>query len=860
MQRSVRFELPQADNLVVPRPVQLGSLRSEHKTAPDIGVRLVPAGGRGWGRAAKEEEEKEERERTEKEEAAKAAKDKAEADARAEKASASTNDSKLNWAERVASTPAGRVMQKLGGPSPSAKAKALSLRSPSSAVSESTPLENTGSIRWADLEEDDDTSPVRITQTAGSLCPTTHLSQMDKDFPKVGEEKPAEEPKPQKTLIERAAERKAEEEARACEQWERAQAKLRELEARAAETEKRQSEEKERKAQEARDPNRPSVWDNPRRRIGSPSEAKRDDKPQKSSESTPQRRDVRAASGNRDVLSPPKERRQRKVSPVFTVTKVLTNTAPRSPRRSTQALQLPPPPGEQAPLAPGEQAPLPPKMSSKRSLSPTARPRPEAKGQLPKDDSERKLLLLKDAKRRAEQDAEARRRAEEEAEEAIRKEEENEEAKLREATEPKRATISLCNVKQRMDTGRHTKQSEEEESSRVGMKNAFARHKDEEVQEHTPSTTEDTDTEAQARLGIAASMSSPHASSTSANSKQINVDSESSDLEFTSVWQNTNSTPPVHDFTCNAYSHGPPPPYKAPRLSELKRLMRKRQQEKENGLGNDNGNENWSSDEYESSETKQNWGRNSEWQQGEENWSRKNSWHGRWKSYEYESSKTCQYWGSKREYNDEEARIMKTESHYEKKNRSECKYGSKCTRLDCWFAHPDGWEKTSTCRYGRKCTRRHCWWTHPDGRDMDDEDEAWDDENQAWDVGPRWKKREQNTADAEVARGVTQREDRDSESGSEEKDDSTARVYTESGVEEQDDSRAEPLPQPPSESGIVSAMSSVFEGFSEDVDGDAKGGKVRSAVHDDAVSESSDCFESCAGSSIFSSDNEDDDR
>ena len=43
----------------VPRPVQLGSLKSENE-GQDPGIRLVPAGGGGWGRPDQDVEEEKE--------------------------------------------------------------------------------------------------------------------------------------------------------------------------------------------------------------------------------------------------------------------------------------------------------------------------------------------------------------------------------------------------------------------------------------------------------------------------------------------------------------------------------------------------------------------------------------------------------------------------------------------------------------------------------------------------------------------------------------------------------------------------------------------------------------------------------
>lgn len=58
--RLERLGLGGCGRVEVPRPVQLGSLKSENE-GQDPGIRLVPAGGGGWGRPDQDvEEEKEE--------------------------------------------------------------------------------------------------------------------------------------------------------------------------------------------------------------------------------------------------------------------------------------------------------------------------------------------------------------------------------------------------------------------------------------------------------------------------------------------------------------------------------------------------------------------------------------------------------------------------------------------------------------------------------------------------------------------------------------------------------------------------------------------------------------------------------
>lgn len=61
-----------------------------------------------------------------------------------------------------------------------------------------------------------------------------------------------------------------------------------------------------------------------------------------------------------------------------------------------------------------------------------------------------------------------------------------------------------------------------------------------------------------------------------------------------------------------------------------------------------------------------------------------------------------------------------------------CRFGVKCGRIDCFFQHPDGWDPAKVltarpmrdCRLGRSCTFRGCFYAHPDGRDCDEMDSA----------------------------------------------------------------------------------------------------------------------------------------
>ena len=53
-------------------------------------------------------------------------------------------------------------------------------------------------------------------------------------------------------------------------------------------------------------------------------------------------------------------------------------------------------------------------------------------------------------------------------------------------------------------------------------------------------------------------------------------------------------------------------------------------------------------------------------------------------------------------------------------HRTQCRYGSRCTRTDCRYSHPGQLDRQnkSICRYGLRCTRSDCWHEHPQGRYM----------------------------------------------------------------------------------------------------------------------------------------------
>lgn len=44
-----------------------------------------------------------------------------------------------------------------------------------------------------------------------------------------------------------------------------------------------------------------------------------------------------------------------------------------------------------------------------------------------------------------------------------------------------------------------------------------------------------------------------------------------------------------------------------------------------------------------------------------------------------------------------------------------CWKGIECTRIHCWFTHPEGWNPRGPCKQGMKCKRNDCWFQHPSG-------------------------------------------------------------------------------------------------------------------------------------------------
>lgn len=55
--------------------------------------------------------------------------------------------------------------------------------------------------------------------------------------------------------------------------------------------------------------------------------------------------------------------------------------------------------------------------------------------------------------------------------------------------------------------------------------------------------------------------------------------------------------------------------------------------------------------------------------------------------------------------------------------RGACRFGVGCSRADCFFSHPEGWNPNKTtkkpCKSGRACTFPGCFYAHPHGRDCD---------------------------------------------------------------------------------------------------------------------------------------------
>jgi len=53
-----------------------------------------------------------------------------------------------------------------------------------------------------------------------------------------------------------------------------------------------------------------------------------------------------------------------------------------------------------------------------------------------------------------------------------------------------------------------------------------------------------------------------------------------------------------------------------------------------------------------------------------------------------------------------------------------CRFGVGCSRPDCFFSHPEGWNPGKTtkkpCKLGRSCTFPGCFYAHRDGRECDE--------------------------------------------------------------------------------------------------------------------------------------------
>lgn len=302
-----------------PRPVQLGSLKSENE-GQDPGIRLVPAGGGGWGRRKEEDVEEE----TKKEEPEEIEKPKEPAP-KPKLGNLTSQPSSLRpsgWATRStpwSSVAAAPPMAVRAQPSASA-GRTASRRQEDEfpSLGSEAAREPARKRSWADEDIEIEARPARLTDlpTAGSLRPTVAPPSESQrkvapstpvrnaglpvgappprtlatSFPssssgrealperredderrsplfrasdppeKVDSADEREKEELKKKAKERQAEKIHEEEERSRQQFARAQEKLRQLEQRARERERLEAEERKRRLQELRDPSRPSVW------------------------------------------------------------------------------------------------------------------------------------------------------------------------------------------------------------------------------------------------------------------------------------------------------------------------------------------------------------------------------------------------------------------------------------------------------------------------------------------------------------------------------------------------------------------------------------------------------------------------
>eukprot|EP00928_Gymnodinium_smaydae_P046943 TRINITY_DN3129_c0_g1_i3.p1 TRINITY_DN3129_c0_g1~~TRINITY_DN3129_c0_g1_i3.p1 ORF type:complete len:698 (+),score=123.30 TRINITY_DN3129_c0_g1_i3:688-2781(+) len=277
-----------------PRPVQLGSLKSENE-GQDPGVRLVPAGGCGWGRPLAEQEDEDDDEREYVRERYDFSRDVRETELRPKPREPPKKEKPANrpsawdlggpsrsaWGAPGAPTtskaqPPKVVIADRGGISQNERSKPTLLKAPGGGgstpvVLSSKPLRGPS---WADEEiypvEDD--RGRAMTTGAISSKPVRSSSPNSDGEPvaaaRSGEALSQEEMR--RRVQQRQVERQAEEEDRRREQFAKAQEKLRQLESKAEERRQKELEEKKRllderrrRMEELRNPNRPGVWDTP---------------------------------------------------------------------------------------------------------------------------------------------------------------------------------------------------------------------------------------------------------------------------------------------------------------------------------------------------------------------------------------------------------------------------------------------------------------------------------------------------------------------------------------------------------------------------------------------------------------------